>query len=77
MVSQTRPTEIGRFARTAMARPAASSICMGMGTNAANRPMAMARATEWRLRCQRFGSWMSVPRKRRDLCSLIVSGFGM
>ena len=49
----------------------------GIGRNAANNPTAMARATECRLRCQRFGSCSSVPRKRKDLCSLMLVGSGM
>ncbi|MNY66876.1 hypothetical protein D3C86_2043720 [compost metagenome] len=44
---------------------------------AANRPTAMARATEWRLRCQRLASWIRWPRKRRDLLLLMLSGSGM
>ncbi len=47
------------------------------GINAANKPTAMARATECRLRCQRFGSCSSVPRNRKDLCSLMRVGSGM
>ncbi|MNN78706.1 hypothetical protein D3C81_1952830 [compost metagenome] len=77
MVSQTRLTAIGMLPRTIMARVAASSICNGIGRNAANKPTAMARATEWRLRCHRFGSCSSVPRKRKDLCSLMLIGSGM
>ncbi|MCY1450437.1 hypothetical protein D9M71_672420 [compost metagenome] len=77
LVSQTSPTEIGRFARTQIARLAASSICIGSGMKAANSPMPMARETERRLRCQRFGEWTSGPRKRRPLWFLIRSGSGM
>ncbi|MOA69175.1 hypothetical protein D3C78_1972070 [compost metagenome] len=50
---------------------------MGRGMKAANRPTAMARATEWRLRCQRLGSWSSLPRKRSDLFDRMLSGSGM
>jgi len=46
LVSQTKLTAIGRLPRTGMAIAAASSICMGMGIKAANRPTPMARATE-------------------------------
>ncbi|MNN96006.1 hypothetical protein D3C81_2149130 [compost metagenome] len=77
MVSHTRLTAMGRLPRTGIARAAASSICMGIGINAANRPTPMARATECRLRCQRFGSCSSLPKKRKDLCSRILVGSGM
>lgn len=77
MVSQTNPTEIGRLLRIHTARPAASSICIGIGMKAANSPAAMARDTEWRLRCQRLGSCVNLPRKRSDFCERMLSGSGM
>ena len=46
LVSQTRPMEIGRLARSGMATAAAASICIGIGIIAQNSPMAMPRATE-------------------------------
>nr|EPB97852.1 hypothetical protein L321_01007 [Pseudomonas plecoglossicida NB2011] len=77
LVSQTRLTAIGRLPRTGMASATASSICMGIGISAAKRPTPIARATEWRFRCQRFGSCSSLPKKRRDLCSRMLAGSGM
>ncbi|MNE84677.1 hypothetical protein D3C80_1816060 [compost metagenome] len=46
LVSQTRLTAIGMLPRTRIARLAARSICIGTGMKAANRPTAIARATE-------------------------------
>ncbi|MNP37396.1 hypothetical protein D3C76_1308420 [compost metagenome] len=77
LVSHTRLTAIGRLPRTGIASAAASSICIGMGISAANRPTPMARATEWRFRCQRLGSCSSLPKKRNDLCSRMLVGSGM
>ncbi|ANC02462.1 hypothetical protein A6E19_07695 [Pseudomonas putida] len=77
LVSQTRLTAMGRLPRTGIARLAASSICMGMGMSAANNPTPMARATEWRFRCQRLGSCSNRPKKRKDLCSRMLVGSGM
>ncbi|MNY69437.1 hypothetical protein D3C86_2073800 [compost metagenome] len=46
LVNQTRLTAIGMLPRSMIARQAARSICIGIGMNAANRPTAMALATE-------------------------------
>ena len=77
LVSHTRLTDIGMLLRTVIARQAANSIWKGMGIKAAKIPTAMAREAEWRLRCQRLGSCSRVPKKRKDLCSLMRAGSGM
>jgi len=56
LVSQTSPTAIGRLALEGRAQTAAASICIGIGIMAQNKPIAIARDTECRLRCQRLGS---------------------
>lgn len=50
LLTQTRPTEIGKLQRTKIATAAAMIICEGKGTNAINRPTKNAIDTERRLR---------------------------